>query len=795
MAAPAAVLALLAFVAALIGGDERPGWLGWAPSWVLAALAAALAALSTWLVEPWATRRRAQTDREWTIRDQLGRHLGRADRLPRLDEMDPLALGVHRSIPVSADDHTSERPEGLDPRLPAWIERDKAADVRRWLEQAKVDGGFLLLVGDSSTGKTRLLYEVLREQAADWAVLAPDLGDGHLVNAVAEATFRLPPLVVWLDELQRFLAGPYLTEGSGSVSAGALRRLLDAPTPVVVVGAMWPEHVRELRAIDEDLATGRRMPRWPAAADILESDRRTELTLHSVSANERSAAARPAADDPRLAAALADEKFGVTEFLAGAPDLIRRYEQAAEAQRALVHAAVDAVRLGLRPLLTDQVLVATACCYLAGASGADESWYPAARDGLTQLRRGTSVLVVTADATRARGGLAVADYLYQRLARARATVVPPVEFWQLLMHGSSTAAELTRLGDSASARGLGRLAEDFYNRARTTGDPRAHTRLALLMFRQGRGDDLEAIWRDGVAAGDPNSRLRLADMLQDRGEGAEAERILRAGVAVDEPGAAAGLAGLLRREYREAEAEHVLREALTAGHPGCRRELVSLLSGQGRLAEAEEVLREAVAAGEPEARSQLFLWLAGRQGRDREAEQVLREAVAADERDARLGLAMELERQDRLAEAEQAWRDAAAAGDPNAAVVLAKLLETQDRQDEALEVLRRAAAQGDGDALLEAVERLTRKGQNREAERLCRSAVAAGVPYARSGLAAVLGDRGELDEAERVCRDGLAAGEPEGRMTLTQVLLKANREEEAVRVYECRLEPDYFTGS
>ena len=199
MAAPAAVLALLAVVAALIGGDERPGWLGWAPAWVLAALAAALAAFTTWLVEPWATRRRAQVDREWTVRDQLGRHLGRGSRLPRLDEMDPLALRVHQAIPALPDDElTVARPGGLSPRLPIWIERERAADVRRWLEQAKVDGGFLLLVGDSSTGKTRLLYEVLREQLADWAVLAPDLGDGDPVNAVAEAASGCHP---WLSGL------------------------------------------------------------------------------------------------------------------------------------------------------------------------------------------------------------------------------------------------------------------------------------------------------------------------------------------------------------------------------------------------------------------------------------------------------------------------------------------------------------------------------------------------------------------------------------------------------------------
>jgi hypothetical protein len=43
--------------------------------------------------------------------------------------------------------------------------------------------------------------------------LAPDLGDGELANQLAAATFPLPRLLVWLDELQRFLDGPNLTPG------------------------------------------------------------------------------------------------------------------------------------------------------------------------------------------------------------------------------------------------------------------------------------------------------------------------------------------------------------------------------------------------------------------------------------------------------------------------------------------------------------------------------------------------------------------------------------------------------
>ena len=92
--------------------------------------------------------------------------------------------------------------------------------LSQWLEQWRKAGGFLLIVGDSSVGKTRLAYECVLEILHDWAVLVPDLGEGELVNTVADSTFKLPNLIVWLDELQRFLPGPYLTEGSTALNQG-----------------------------------------------------------------------------------------------------------------------------------------------------------------------------------------------------------------------------------------------------------------------------------------------------------------------------------------------------------------------------------------------------------------------------------------------------------------------------------------------------------------------------------------------------------------------------------------------
>jgi hypothetical protein len=42
--------------------SRPPGWLGWCLPWALAAAGAVLAVLGTWLVQPWATRRRTRAD-------------------------------------------------------------------------------------------------------------------------------------------------------------------------------------------------------------------------------------------------------------------------------------------------------------------------------------------------------------------------------------------------------------------------------------------------------------------------------------------------------------------------------------------------------------------------------------------------------------------------------------------------------------------------------------------------------------------------------------------------------------
>ncbi|MCA1648128.1 MAG: hypothetical protein LC797_22610, partial [Chloroflexi bacterium] len=497
-------------------------------------VAAVLQVLLAWLqlrqgghpksVELLSPRERQERD----ARDRLHVHLGRQGRLRRMDDPATLALAlrVHPAIdlPQSADYSAAarsavrSRPTGwrsllvrrrrgrsggaclLDPDLPTFVAREQGREIRRWMCAARDEGGFLLLVGDSSVGKTRLLHESAREVLGDYAVLVPDLGDGDLVNKISEATFPLPKLIVWLDELQRFLDGPYLSPGSTSITASAIRRLLDAPTSVIVVGTLWPQYATQLRAVEPDPTTRQPRSLYPNAVDVLVDHRLHEVSLRTFSAEERHAAARLASQDPRLAEALADRNYNITEVLAGARELVRRYEQATEEQQVILHAAIDARRLGIQAPLTKRLLVAAGRGYLTTLHP-DDAWFPPALAELTSSDRprdrATAPLIPVPNPDHSTVlGYAVADYLLQQLARKRRSTRLSAVTWHALIDHTDNQYDLLRLALNADDRLLYCYAEPLYRRLAAVGQTYAAHRLAdLLVKRNAPDDDVTAVFQ------------------------------------------------------------------------------------------------------------------------------------------------------------------------------------------------------------------------------------------------------------------------------------------------------------
>lgn len=534
-------------------------------------------------------------------------------RLPAIGEGSAraLALGVHPARPHGGTEAST---------LPHFVTRDLESGIRDWMRLARADGGFLLIVGDSCVGKTRLLYETARTELAGFAVLAPDRGDGAAVNALAERRKCPSRLIVWLDELHRFVDGPYLPPGGTAVTAKTLRQLLDTDTPVVILGTLWPQHAAHLRATDPQPRTGTRRHRYPGAADVLDADRRRhEVTLRSFSARERAAAEALRDIDPRLATAVADPDYNVTEALAGAPELIRRYQQASEEQRAVLCAAVDAVRAGIRGPLTADLLRAAGRTYLTSAHP-DASWFPPALDELTRDERSTAALITVLSADRRTVvSYTVCDYLLQYAGRERRTVRLREACWEALLRHASSPDELARLADGATNRLALRTAERIYRHLAATGCGEEDGRLAELYLAQDRAHDLEAATRGyrtaELAAGVAGTAARTSSVttLVEHGQLDQTVDQLQTRTEAGDLVAAHQLAQLLRACERDE-----VREAIKRRHG--RDDSTRL-----------KLLRDRAGTGDEPALLEIFQAVNHGRGYSEEARTILTELAALDQ--------------------------------------------------------------------------------------------------------------------------------------------------------------------
>jgi len=173
------------------------------------------------------------------VRDALARPgSGTAAAAGRpLDEVtDPFALEVHR--PVQPED-----PQPGLPALPTYMPREHDVELGS-VVQAAAEGrsGIAVLVGGSSTGKTRACWEalrLLRDQKSRWRMWHP-IDPSRPDAALAGLPTIGPRTVVWLNEAQFYL--DVADGGLGERVAAGLGELLRDPAraPVLVLATLWP---------------------------------------------------------------------------------------------------------------------------------------------------------------------------------------------------------------------------------------------------------------------------------------------------------------------------------------------------------------------------------------------------------------------------------------------------------------------------------------------------------------------------------------------------------------------------
>ncbi|MGC5288873.1 tetratricopeptide repeat protein [Micromonospora sp. DT231] len=687
-------------------------------------------------------------------------HLHRPAGAVQVRDARPRLLGVHAAIRV----------DSADGELPVYVPRDLDADLRTALTTVAEQGGVVLLVGGSSVGKTRALFEAVKAGVPEWWLIHPDPADTNALRTLAaQPTART---VVWLDELQRYL------DTTDGLPVALVRTLVAAG--IALMGTLWPHEYNTRTA-----------PPVPGQPDPHANDRQLLDLAHIIDAAESFSSterrrAKALASDRRIRVALDTPDAGFTQILAAGPDLVRHWENAPAEHcygKAVITAALDARRIGATAPLTRGILEAAAPGYLTDRqqATAPADWLDQALAyATTPLRGATAALCpVAADMGRV-AGYTVADYLHQHARRTRRAIPLPDTVWQAIADHHNPDDTL-RLAEAARNRALVRQAEVLYRAAVNSGEPKGLTGLAALRMSQGRRREAFDLWREAGAAGDQDAWRRMIAVLDHEGNVDQALDVMRDAAAGGYEEALGWSSSLLERAGRVAEAEDALREAIAAGNRDARVDLADMLQELGRSDEAEQVWQQAIAANIEESRSGLA-GLLKQQGRLDEAITALQNGLAdGDDPYGWSALADLLERQGRIDETVDAWREAVHVGaDINAWGRLSGLLHAHNRVDEARHLATTAFESGDWQAAEVLASLFVGQGRIGQATAVWTERIAAGDPYARGHLANLLLGQQRSDEAEQVLREAVAVGDPFSCSTPARLLEDHGRIEEAI---------------
>ncbi|MBH0779850.1 tetratricopeptide repeat protein [Nocardia bovistercoris] len=649
-------------------------------------------------------------------------------------------------------------------------------DVDERLASALRRERLVLLVGQSKAGKTRSLFEAVRLELPDARILVPNPDSlPHLANC-DEFVGSEEPIVIWLENLDRFLVR------RRPLTLGLLNRLTARRARTVVAATMRSEARDRLSAGGEDLAYEIR--------SVLDRAVAIELAPTSDDSFEHAAAmiAYPM---------LSLGRHGLAEILAGAPEQLRRYDVARfgnPALHAVLQVAIDWARIGHpRPVPEDLLIELTMRTI--------EDQRPELDVTVEQVREAIGVARLP---TRDAGSVAALvthrlpdrsrayrpfDYLVAAddgAVRHHSHRDIPPDFWDgatrdadsntLLSVGITARSRENRdasealvrraaemgAGDAMSLLGLflherGSEAEAgiWYRRAADAGDVDAMGWLGSALYRRGAEVEAEAWYRRAAEAGDIRAMALLGISLQEHGDDAEAETWLRRAAEGDHSSAMRLLGSLLRERGDDAEAEIWLRRAALAGSTRAMDLLGILSQERGEDAEAEAWYRRAVAAGSTRAMNLLGI-LSQERGEDAEAEAWYRRAAEAGDIRAMALLGILLQERGDEAGAEAFYRKGIGMGDTNAMALLGSFLHDRGDKEQAEIWYRRGVEAGDTDATRWLGMVLQNRGAVVEAESLYRRAAASGDTDAMALLGTLLRDRGDAPEADEWFR--LAAG-------------------------------------
>ncbi|MGY4907727.1 transcriptional regulator [Streptomyces sp. 900116325] len=656
--------------------------------------------------------------------------LSQPTRLGRpIADWDPLDLEVHPAVLMPAGGLVAEGggngsgARGTSNALPAYVRRAHD-DALAALVEAAIGGRsqMAVLVGGSSTGKTRACWEAVQPLAQRgwtlWHPFEPTRADA----AAADLKHVGPRTVVWLNEAQHYLD----PDGGGEPIGAALHGLLTdtGRGPVLILGTLWPEYASAYCALPDRRATGG--DPYARVRELL-AGRRIALPDRFDPAARTAAEVLATAGDENLALALEHTSDGrVTQFLAGAPELMHRYEAGTLPARALLHAAMDAARLGAGVHLPRQFLEHATTGYLTDDEydALDNDWLKQAfaetgnpvHGDLAPLRR-----VRARAAHPAPGGVPsatvpavpsyrLADYLDQHGRHRRRTACPPASFWEAA-HDHLAQPDpdvLLPLARAAESRHRLFWAQRLRVRAADSGSMAALRLFADRREQAGDAAGAEDILSRIARAGDVGALVRLAALREQAGDGEAADAYYQQAARAGDTMTALIRAEERRRSGDREGAERLYRRLAETGDEQALAHLVDAHMEAGDHAGAETLLREAAAGGSTAALIRLGR-LRWEQAGDSEA-------------------------------AEALYRQAELAGDFDAWVPQVELLESRGEHEESESLARLGEEIDSPEALLRLVELRFAAGDVEGAERLATGSAAAGVWSRLAGLLLAEGD-------------------------------------------------------
>ncbi|MEV0982333.1 helix-turn-helix domain-containing protein [Streptomyces sp. NPDC049915] len=647
-------------------------------------------------------------------------------------------------------------------RVLAGAARDAAAGRSR----------IVILVGTSSTGKTRACWEAVQPLAQKgWRLWHPF--DPTRAEAALEDLHRVQPrTVVWLNEAQHYLGD----RAAGERIAAAVHHLLVTSErgPVLVLGTLWPEYAHQYTALH---APNEEDPH-SRVRELLSGH--TLTVPDAFDAQALAAATAVAEDGDRLLAdalTRASTDGRVTQDLAGAPALLNRYQHASPAAKALLEAAMDARRLGVGLHLPQAFLIDAATDYLTDSDydQLTDDWAEQAFATLAQLvhgkqaplRRTTpraprrpsipsipSIVADTPASAPVGPVFRLADYLEQHGRTTRSRLCPPASFWHAAHTCLTHPDDLYNLSKAAWLRHRLQWAHLLSHRAADHGSTDALRLLADQCKRGGDREGAERLLRLAADGGSIDALHDLAVLLDEAGEREGVQPLLRQAADGGSIDALYRLSQMRERAGDREGAENLAQEAADHGSTGA---LLLLALGRKDAGRAEHLLRQAADHGSAIALTHLAI-ARGAAGDLEDAATLAREAAAHGKADGLYRLAV---RQDEAGDKDRAERLFQLAADGGSIHALYRLAVGQDvavLKEMAERLFRQAADHGNIHVVYRLALAAEAAGEREGAETLALMAADNGDPEAPYRLVMMREEAGDTEGAQRLLRQAVDHG-------------------------------------